>query len=342
MKNKIINYIFIVLFFFFATMQVVYAQTQYVSVLTWWGYLDNSWISEMVDSECGVKLSYDSYNSNEELIRRWNEGKSKYDVLIFSNTIYSALKKEIILKNSKLYRNAEHYHPVIRQQYEKSHFPRNVAYFLHSLTGFIWNPRIINLVDTDNVVGVFQKAKSNMTVIIDDPLETQMLLFSEDSSLVDKNSILTYHKFKKITQNSKVFISNQLNQVYDQDNFAFAYQWSGIAIAELIKQPKYKFLINKNLSYVSTDLIAQLQDNKPAACVANLFSSKKFLSKMQNDAYYFSPYGNADNISNAQFRAIYKDFLTQISKLSWIRPISLSQLKELNHQWDITKYELSK
>lgn len=341
MKKKNKYLINTLLIFLMGLSPVAYSGNKYVNVLTWWGYLDSPWISGMVKRNCGVTLSYDSYNSNPELIRRWSEGKTKYDVIIFSYEVYPAIKDEIALRHSRLYKNSNNYNPIIREHYLKSHFSHNIAYFQHTFTGFIWNPRQIDLTEKDTILSAFKKAKSNMVIIIDDPVEVEMLL-ALSSDRYNNEEELSFINFKNMTQKTKAYISNQLNQIYNHENFAFAYQWSGIALAELKLRKSYKFLVNKNLSYISTDLIAQVKDSKNSACVADLFSSEQFLSRLQDESYYFSPYGDVDHLPNNEFKAIYQDFFKNLPQLSWIKPHDKDSLNALNHNWDIIKYELTK
>lgn len=332
----------VVLIFSIVLGEVAYADVPYVNVLTWWGYLDSPWISQQVMQTCKVKLSYDSYNSNDEFLRRWQEKKSDYDVIIFSYTIYSAIKNEIALKNSDISNYSRLYNPIIRQHFLNSHFSNNIAYFQHTLTGFIWNPKIINLSDTDDTLSIFKKGKSNAVIVIDDPVETEMLTVSSGHAIGTTNTGLTSENFRHMTQDTKVFVSNEINKVYDQDNFAFAYQWSGIWIAEYKQKRSYRFLVNKHLSYIASDLVAQVKDNKNALCVSRLLSSKKFLTKLQNESYYFSPYGDIDNVTDADFKDLYADFLNQLPRLSWIKATNNDHLKALTQRWSAIKYEIAR
>jgi hypothetical protein len=310
--------------------------------LTWWGYLDDLNTPKLIDQKCGAILSYDNYTSNDDMIRRWQLNQNKYDVLIFSVTIYNAIKNQIILNKSSLWKVSKDYNPAIQKKYISSHLPHNIAYFSHALTGFLWNPAVIQLTKNDTVQTSFKKADNNKVILLDDPFEINLLLGAALSNNFDTPSNgITLEIFKKLTQNTKLFIGNTMNNIYLQKDFAFSYQWSGDAFSRSLDIKNYKFLINEHLSYITTDLIAQVQDTKAAACVAKVLASKEFLTEMQNSSRYFSPYGNMDSIPEGEFKETYRQFLKRLPSIHWLTPPSSDQLKKINQEWNEVKYELT-
>lgn len=313
-----------------------------VNVLVWWEYLDEPNTSKLIEKECGVTLSYDNYTSYDDMLRRWNSNAEKYDILIFSHTIYNVLKNRITLNNSDLWKNSKNYNPIIRKQYINSHFPHNVVYFAHSLTGFIWNPDIVQLTRDDTVQSAFNKAKTNKVILLDDPVEVNMLLTGAiNNNFNDPNNKISLENLKKLTLEARIYISNEINKIYGQKDFAFAYQWSDLAFVTDKNIQKYRFLINEHLSYVSSDLLAQITDSKPTACVANILAGKQFLSELQKRTRYFSPYGNIDTVPEGAFKEAYKKFLSTLPRLYWLEPPSADKYNKLNREWDRVKYELT-
>jgi spermidine/putrescine-binding protein len=59
-----------------------------VNVITWWGYLDSPEVAQEVKKQCHVNLSHDTYYTNNEFLRRVNTNKTRYDIIIFTQTIY--------------------------------------------------------------------------------------------------------------------------------------------------------------------------------------------------------------------------------------------------------------
>lgn len=314
------------------------ASEPYVNVLTWWGYLDSPWISKEVQSHCHAKLSYDSYSTNDEMIRILQSRKKFYDILIFSYTNYADIKNEITLENSDLYKVTSGYLPLIKKHYDSNNFPPNIVYFDFSLTGFIWNPNIINLTQADTVKSLFSKAGNDYVVLVNDPTEMTFLLTGFNSTIKEKEDSLEYNNFKKIIGNANVVIMNNTGNVYNQPNFAAAYQWSGIAVADLKEHPGQRFLINKNLTYISSDMIAQLKDKQAAVCVSNYLASKEFLDRLMAEAYYFSPYGEIKTPTDPMFSKMYINFLEELPNLQWLSPMPQKSLQKLDNEWLVDKY----
>ncbi len=308
-----------------------------VNVLTWWGYLNHPEIINSVENQCGVKLSFDEYYSNEEFLRRWRE-KKNYSVIIFSNTIYPIIKKDVAIKNSPLRKRAFDYAPIIKNHYFQSNYPPNVIYYIHSLTGFLWNSEAIKLTQKDSISDIFEKAKNNYIIFIDDPTE-ELNLFQTEKNINNPSGILTLSNFHQLTKNNnRIFITNDYSRLYENSNFAFSFIWSGDAIDNLKEShKKLLFMIHPKLSYISTDLLAVLNNDKETLCVANSLTSKANMAILQNKDYYFSPYLNIEDVQDNVFKEIYKDFLQKLPKLSWLAPLPKDQLEEITKQWDIIK-----
>ncbi len=316
---------------------------QTVNVLTWWGYLDDHKIIDSVENKCDVNISYDNYLSNDEFIRRWDANKGSYDIIIFSQTIYDVIKNKIPnLSKSKLSTVSSLYHPEIKKHYVLSHYPNNVVYFVHSLTGFLWNPMAINISERDSVNDIFKKAANKYVIIIDDPTEVNKLI-NAGSNLRTNNYSLNKTAFGQLVSRSVVYISNDYSKIYEKPEFAFSFTWSGEAFTDLSEsKKKFKFLIHPNLSYVSSDLLAQVSNNKKAMCVSRALTSKETMSELQNYGYYFTPYADYSRVSNISFRDMYIRFVNSLPKLQWIESMDQKSFDDMSKEWQLVKIEYSK
>ena len=117
------------------------------------------------------------------------------------------------------------------------------------------------------------------------------------------------------------------------------FAWSGEAIyhKELAKKEGITLCIQTipQYSYVTADLISLLSNSKEASCVADLFSSKPFLQKLQKDTYYYSPFASYDQIQNLVHKKLYEDFYKSLNekKAKWIWP-SKEQLSKASQAWE--------
>jgi spermidine/putrescine-binding protein len=341
MKEKII-FLIALFFIIFSWNTTIIAKQSLptVNVLTWWGYLGHPEIRKKVQDVCHVDISSDEYYSNEEFLRRFKAGKQEYDIIIFSYTVYNLIKNEITLTHSDLWKQSNNYNPVIKKHYIEDNLPPNIVYFEHSLTGFLWNPKKINLTPTDSISAIFHKADNNITILLDDPIEINNLLKKSTLANISKNEVyLSESSFKSLLQNANVYIANGYNNIYNNPNFAFAYSWSGDAILMLQQNAKksYRFLVHPKLSYITIDMLAALSNKPYVSCVAKVLSSKNVLDILQNKDYYFSPYTDIKNIPPGSFKDIYTSFLQNLPHLSWIKPASKTTFTKLNRTWEMIK-----
>lgn len=307
-----------------------------INILTWWGYFNYPQIINSAEKRCNAKISFDQYYSNEEFLRRWREQKDSYDIIIFSNTIFNVIKSEIKNINSNLWKQSNNYNPIIKHYYLKNKYPKNIVYFAHTLTGFLYNSKSISLYPTDSIFTMFKKSQNKIVVIMDEPVEANKLL-----TLGFKNSNYSLGNFKRLYQDSNLYIENGFNNIYKSSDFAFAFLWSGDGIRQIKESGlNLQFLIHPNLSYISSDLLAQINKNKTSECVANYLSSEMALRIIENNYYYFSSYTNIKHITDHDFYDIYRQFLQALPKLKWIESVNTREFNKLTKSWDSIKLDL--
>jgi hypothetical protein len=353
------RFLLIVVFGVFIFSASAYAQSdpsdpkETVNILTWWGYLDCPGLVSMVEKECNVKISYDSYYTNREFLRRWRTQGQIYDIIVFSDTIYDVIKDEIALEFSSLHENLRLYPSIIKKQHENNKFPPNVVFYTHSLTGFLWNPKIISLAKDDSLYSIFKKAGEKIIIIMDDSAEIQKLISlgyyetvygkKKYKKYKDKLISLTIENFKKLIQQTKLFITNDYSKAYTNKNFAFAFMWSGDAISNLKKSKKrYKFLVHDNLSYVSSDLLANLNNKPYVVATAKALTSRKAMDIVQNNEYYFSPHLDLSNVTEPVFKQIYRQFIKKLPDLSWIKSIPEHESYITGISWNKIRLNINK
>lgn len=320
-----------------------------VNVLSWWGYLDDPRISNAIESQCHVKLSYDEYYTNEEFEKIFNEKKDNYDIIIFSNLIYGSVRNKIENNNSTLFKVAENYYPYFKNYYFTHNYPHNVVFFTHAITGFMYNPSVISINSNQSIFDIFNNAKNNYVILIDDPAEVENLLSLgyltsgqtwPKEIYTSKNKVkLNYDNLHKITQNSNVFVTNDFNQIYKLNNFAFSFMWSGDSLLAIQQSKKpYKFVLNSKLSFICTDLLAQLKETPQARCVARVLEQPNVMKYVQDSSYYFTPYFQ-NTTDSSLYHKLYRETKQLLPSLSWIQPAQ--NFDSLADEWKRIKLQLN-
>ncbi len=308
-----------------------------VNILTRRLYLRSPEIISAVKNECGVEISYDEYYSCYECLRRSATVADfyHYDIVIFPNNIYTLIKSKIKLGKSDLSKVVHEYSEDVRKHYVAGHYPHNVVYFALSLSGFVWDSAVIQLSTGDSIVEMFEKAKNNIVVLNNSRPGLWNLIDNERKV----SPQLIAQVFGKVVQNADIYIADGYNELYNQKEFAFAFQRSGEAVS-IIKATKNKtldFIMHPIYSYVSPDMMAELNARPETRCVARVLASKKILDVVQEKNYYLSPYGTYRSVKDPIFHKVYRQLFDRTYHMRWLDASFFKNVRgfaELKDVWD--------
>jgi len=311
-------------------------QTEYINIIAWWGYLNYPWVQPYIRKKCSANISVDQYYSNREFTDLFKSKSSNYDIVISQSPGYNEIRHLVpSIEGSTVHLNSENYNKIIEKHYRQEHFPHNVAYFFQSVTGVLWNDRIIvnqkNLPFPDILHGVSER----LITSLDDPIYLSTLI--SNNKIGDGN--LNYDSYKKLFGNNIVILANSFyKKIYDHKDFALSYTWSGEAIYDIqhslnTSRSHLHFSVNPSYSFIASDIVAAMNENKKTECVANLLASKKFMDKLQNNTYYFTPFVDPKNVKNKIFLSNYKLYADELDKLKWIPTPLPKTKKHLDQEW---------
>jgi hypothetical protein len=308
-----------------------------VNILTWYEYLRSPEITSAIKDQCGVEIFYDEYYSISECLSRVTAIRDfyHYDIVIFPSDIYELIKEKVKIKNSDLNKVVKEYSNNIKDHYLLQGYPSNIVYFTLTLYGFIWNPGVLTLSNSDSIASMFKKSKDNIVILLNSLIGVW--------NLIDINRRLPREllaqAFEKIIQSADIYTTNGYNKLYDRDRFAFAFQRSG-DIVFTIKASKNKnlsFLAHPDYSYLSPDLMAELNSRPETRCAARVLTRKKTLDIIQEKTYYLSPYGTYKSVNDPVFRRVYSCLFDNADKVRWLDSFfakNASEYKELRNMWD--------
>ncbi|MFC3908397.1 hypothetical protein ACFORL_04820 [Legionella dresdenensis] len=319
-----------------------------VNVIAFYGFLEDPEIKEAVEKQCNVKFFHDSYYTNAEFLHTFYKQRNYYDIMIFSNMVYGSIKNQLPnIESSNLWKSSNDYYPYFKKYYLTHNYSHNTAFFTHAIVGFMYNPELIHIRNDEKMSDIFKDAKDNNVILVDDAGEIGNLLtigFSDDQNIqknMDGTVSLTYKNLKRMTQNSKIYITSDFNKIYDSKNFALSYIWSGDALLYIKKSGKpYKFVIPSNASSICTDLIVQMKDTSEASCVANVLQNQSTLKHFEKSTYYFSPYFK-NHIDDKSYIKLYEKTKKTLSQLRMIQPVENFD-KDYNDNWNKIKLQISK
>ncbi len=307
------------------------AEKKKVNIMSWWGYLSAESVKS-VEKNCNVDLYVDEYYSSSEFLRRWDENPKSHDLIIFSNTIFNAVKGKL---NKDKIPNlvSTPYHPLVAEKVKDLGFGGNTRLLTLAFTGFMWNKKNMNISEGLSLESMLNQANDKIVVILDDAIEGLQ--------------ILDNLKFFQTSQGkgklkAKVVIANDMENLVKQDSFGFAYHWHGGSIDAINKTPgEFGFMVHPKLSHVTADLLSILTASPESTCVYNQIAGNEFLKKLQKDSFYFSPYGGVSKDDNKLLISLYNNYFLNLGKYRWLKQSEKQDFKAIDDKWKKLKIQLS-
>jgi hypothetical protein len=99
--------------------------------------------------------------------------------------------------------------------------------------------------------------------------------------------------------------------------------------------------VHPKLSYVSSDLLATLNNKRATVCVAKKLASKWYLDHEQNLTTYFSPYVDGSSIKDVYFKGVFNDWVKHLNHLPWLISVDEEHFDRLTRAWDTIKLKIS-
>lgn len=326
--------------YFSSVICLAHAATSTVNILTWWGYLDYPWIPSYIQKKCHANISFDEYYDNQNFLERFQENHNLYDIIIFEAPSYKEIKLLLpSIASSTLHQHARKYNPIIKKHYLNQKYPHNIAYFFESMTGLLWNKKNIIIKNNTNIENSLQYTKNHFVIILDDPIYFYRLI--RHNKKMKEN--FSYKSFQELLGKNLIIITNgTYRNIYKSPSFMLSYQWSGEAIKnyEHLNSKNKKnlsFSASPKYSFISSDLIAQLNKKPETICIANALASKDFITRLQKNTYYFSPYTIHKNIKDPFFKGVYIKYISMLPKLKWIKNNGSLLREKIKNQWDFIK-----
>ena len=302
-----------------------------VNILSWVGYFDETIINKL-QKQCKTTVSLDQYYSSSEFLRRFQ--KQEYSIAIFPASVYNLVSDKIVNYGISFNDIKENYHQNILSSFDTQDFT-NAAIFALSITGFLYNPKQIEIDKNDEIKTIFSKAKNKKITILDAPSIKLISSKKNFSNLTD-----SVKEFKQLLNGTNYFIINDTFKIVKEKDFAFSFIWVGSAYKRIREHPHLKFIVLPRLSYITADLIAAMDKTTETSCVAKQLAGKEVLEPILSRAFYFSPYGIPEKIENSAFAKEYNNYINNIGKLMWHESLNKEDYQIRVNLWQRIKIEM--
>jgi hypothetical protein len=329
-----------------------------INILTWDGIPN---ISEKtknkvkeIEKTCSVKLNYDNYSNSNDFLNQLSSHDYDYDIVIAPNTFLNLISKYIPKnKNKELSKIVENYNPHVKAHYKSIKTQNNVAYFIQSITGILINNEKIDIKKFNNIYDLIESLKKeDIFIILDDPVELSSIIEKSKKNKINISAEKIVENIKDFTEkieNKNVTVVNFFNDRMRDKNFTAAISWSGSAIDDIntlnnTMKKNFSFETPKWLSFISSDLIIQLNTKTKTNCTMLRLSSKDFLDTIAVETNYFSPFIDKNKLwyKNNYYHEIQIKYLDFLKNSDWLDSINNDQFNKVQYEWEKFKFHTIK
>ncbi|MFC4601395.1 ABC transporter substrate-binding protein [Cohnella hongkongensis] len=224
-----------------------YSGANTITIFNWGDYIDPELIAEFED-ETGLKIIYQTFDSNEAMMTKIEQGGTAFDIAIPSEYAISKMKEEGLLQpiDHSLVPNLEH----IDERFLDLSFDPGNAYsipYFWGTVGIIYNPALLEDGQTfESWDDLWNEELRNQILLVDGAREVIGFgLNSLGYSLNDTNEEHLQEAKRKLsllTPNVKAIVGDEIKMLLAGEEAAVGVVWSGDA-AEIMWE-------NENLDYV--------------------------------------------------------------------------------------------
>jgi spermidine/putrescine transport system substrate-binding protein len=267
-----------------------------LTIFNWGDYIDETLI-ERFEKETGVKVIYETFDSNEAMMTKIEQGGTTYDIAVPSEYMIDKMRQEkllIPLDHSKL-PNLKN----IDERFMDLPFdPGNkysVPYFWGTV-GIVYNPTMLDGMEFDSWNDLWDPKLKNEILLIDGAREViGMGLNSLGYSLNDTNKEHLQEakeKLDSLTPNIKAIVGDENRMLLENKEAAIGLVWSGVASEIMFENEDLEYVVPKEGSNLWFDnmVIPKTAKNVEAAHqFINFILDAEVAAQNTEYVYYSTP-----------------------------------------------------
>ncbi|WP_071396483.1 ABC transporter substrate-binding protein [Bacillus tuaregi] len=224
-----------------------YSSGNTLTVFNWGDYIDEELVTKF-EEETGMKVIYETFDSNEAMLTKIQQGGTSYDVAVPSEYMIEKMQEEdllIALDHSKL--------PNLK--YIDSRFmdlpfdPGNqysIPYFWGTV-GIVYNPELLGDIELKGWNDLWNPELKNDILMVDGAREVMGIgLNSLHYSLNDKNKAHLREakaKLKSLTPNIKAIVGDEIKILMANEEAPIGVVWSGDAADIMWENEKLDYVV---------------------------------------------------------------------------------------------------
>ncbi len=226
-----------------------YAGGNTITVYNWGDYIDADLINKF-EKETGIKVIYETFDSNEAMMTKIEQGGTNYDIAIPSEYMIDKMKEENLLipiDHTKL-TNLKN---IDSRFMDLAFDPDNkysIPYFWGTV-GIVYNPKMLGGKEISSWNDLWDSDLKNQIMLIDGAREIMgMSLNSLNYSLNDKdhNHLReAKEKLDTLTPNVKAIVGDEIRMLIESEEAAIGVLWSGMAAEIMWENEDVEYVVPK-------------------------------------------------------------------------------------------------
>lgn len=223
-----------------------------IFVYNWGAYIEPSLLSKF-EAESGIKVVYETFNTNEDLYVKLKNSSNRYDIVIPSDYMIEKMYREGLIQpldysqipNSK-YIDEDFRNPDFDPQLKYS-----IPYFWGTV-GILYNPDLVE--DEVNSWDILWNSKYAKNIIMLDSARDNMMIalkrnnFSSNTTNIKELEIARNDLFKQFPL-VYAYLVDQAKDIMINEECALAVLYSGDALDAIHENPKLKFYTPDNSNF---------------------------------------------------------------------------------------------
>ena len=266
-----------------------------LNVYNWGDYIDPEVIEDFT-KETGIKVNYENFNNNEELLAKIEAGSTNYDVLFPSDYMVGIMREKGLLQKLD-FENIPNY-KYIDNRFKKLNYDENDEYavpYMWQTVGIVYNSKkITDKVDSWNILWD-EKYKRNI-IMLDSSRDTIGITLKKLGYSLNTKNDEEIEKAKQELIKQKPLVNSYQVDYYKTALIGgeadMSLAWSGDAMYIKSENPDFEYAIPKEGTNVSIDCMVvptQSKHKKEAEIFINFMNKPEIAAKNAEYIKYSSP-----------------------------------------------------
>lgn len=218
-----------------------------LTIYNWGDYIDPDLLKEF-EQETGIKVIYQTFDSNEAMLTKIEQGGTTFDVAIPSEYAISKMKEEnllIPLDHSKLPNLSNIDSRFMDLSFDEGN-KYSIPYFWGTV-GIVYNPELVDGLKFESWNDLWDPRLKNQILLLDGAREVMgMGLNSLGYSLNDTNEDHLQEALKKLstlTPNVRAIVGDEIKMLLANEEAAVGLVWSGDASEIMDENDKLDYVV---------------------------------------------------------------------------------------------------